>query len=148
MNWYPFRELETLRREIDKTFEQFGFGPRFSQKVISGGNIGRSYPLVNLRETPEAVVVEALAPGMDPDSLRVSVTRNVLTLSGEKPAPKVDEESFHRAERHYGKFTRTFELPTDIDADKISAEYKHGVLHITMQKAEAAKPRQIDVKIG
>lgn len=148
MNWFPFREMEALRREIDKTLGEFGIGPRFTQGLLPTGATARTYPLINLYETPESVVVEALAPGLDPNSIKVTVARNVLTVAGERPKPNVKDAAFHRVERGYGKFTRTFELPVDIDPDRITAEYKHGILTITMAKTEAAKPRQIEVKLS
>lgn len=152
MSWYPFKELETLRREIDRTFEQFGLsgvGPRVAAGLANSPLFkGRGYPLLNLRDTPESLVAELLVPGIDPASLKVAVANNVLTVLGEKPEPKVEEENYLRGECDYGKFSRSFELPSPIDPDKIAAEYRHGVLTITMAKAEAARPRQIEVKVS
>lgn len=150
--WDPFRELEMLRREVDELFRaldedffeipsfRFGFLPSWS---------ARSYPLVNIAEDKENVYVEALAPGVNPETLEVSVHNNTVRIAGEKPAVKdVKPEAFHRNERGAGKFIRTLTLPVDVDADKVKAEYKDGVLLLTLPKAESAKPKQIAVTVS
>ncbi|HKY07686.1 MAG TPA: Hsp20/alpha crystallin family protein [Candidatus Binatia bacterium] len=149
--WNPFVDMENLRREVDRAFEEFGMTPGSARSVaFLPGSGPRRYPLVNLLEDQEHVYVEALTPGIDPQSLNVSIMRNNLTLSGEKtriPAD-VQPESFHRSERSAGKFVRTFELPTEVDENNIRAEYRNGLLIITLPKAERAKPRQVEVKLG
>jgi HSP20 family protein len=149
MSRNPFSEIEALRREIDRAFEGFGGRPgRFASGAFLPGRGARQYPLVNLYEEKDAVYVEALAPGINPEELNVSVMHNVLTISGEKKDPIADvkPEAFHRRERAVGKFVRQVELPIDVDAEKVSAAYKNGLLRITLPKSEAAKPRQIAVQ--
>jgi HSP20 family protein len=149
--WNPFYEMEAMRRDIDRMLSDFGFPTDFS---LSGaflpGRLARAYPLVNLSEDADHVYVEALAPGVDPASLNLNVVHNTLTISGEKKetAPDVEGEAFHRAERAAGKFVRAVTLPAEIEADKVSAEYRNGVLMITMPKAEKAKPKQINVQVA
>jgi HSP20 family protein len=147
--WNPFLDMENLRRDIDRVFEQFGPENAASQVAFLPGRGPRRYPLVNLLEDKEHLYIEALMPGVDSQSLEVSVLRSRLTLSGEKiriPA-EVKPEAFHRSERSSGKFVRTFDLPVEVNEQQIGAEYKNGLLMITLPKAERAKPRQVSVKV-
>ena len=110
----------------------------------------RRYPLINLLEDKDHIYIEALTPGVDPQSLNVSVTHNRLTMAGEKTriSGDVKPEAFHRSERASGKFVRTFDLPVEVDDAGVQAEYKNGLLLVTIPKAEKAKPKQINVKIA
>jgi HSP20 family protein len=149
--WDPFRELEALRREIDRAFEEFGFSTEpFARGAFLPGRLARSYPLVNLHEDRDHLYAEAVAPGVEPNSLKVTVANNTLTIAGEKTATKngIKTEAIHREERAGGNFVRTITLPVEVDEGKISAEYKNGLLMITMPKAEKAKPKQISVRVG
>jgi HSP20 family protein len=114
------------------------------------GQAARRYPLLNLSEDREHVYVEALAPGLDSGSLDLTVIGNVLTITGEKRRHPADikPEAFHRSERAAGKFVRTIELPVEVDAEHVEAEYKHGLLRVTLPKAAAAKPKQITVTVA
>ena len=103
--------------------------------------------MMNISSDDQNIVVEALAPGLDTESLKVTALRDKLTISGEKAKVKVDGDKFHRNERSAGKFTRTIELPNPIDPDKVQAEYNSGILKITLPKAEEARPRQIEIKL-
>lgn len=149
--WNPFEEMETLRREIDRAFE--GFGSKQSglpQVAFLPGAGPRRYPLVNLLEEKDNIYIEALTPGVDPQSLNITVLDNRLTLTGEKSRipTEVKPEAFHRSERASGKFVRTIELPVAVNEAEIQAEYKNGILIVILPKAEKAKPKQIDVKIA
>lgn len=142
--------MDELRREIDKAFEDFGPRtlPPFRTAFLPG-RAARRYPLMNLYENGEAVYVEALAPGVSPESLNVSVIRNTLTVSGEKPSSaEVKPEAFHRNERAAGRFSRSIELPVEVDETKVKADYKNGLLLVTLPKAEKAKPKQISVQVS
>jgi len=103
-----------------------------------------------LAQDRDHVYIEALAPGLDPNAIDLSVVRNVLTISGEKRrhAEDIKPEAFHRNERAAGKFIRTIELPVEVNADQVKAEYKHGILMVTLPIAEAAKPKQISIHVG
>lgn len=146
--WNPFTDMEALRQEIDRAFEQFSFEPS-SRVAFLPGREPRRYPLINLLEDKENLYVEALTPGVDPQSLNVTVMQNRLTLSGEKGGVgNIKPEAFHRNERASGKFVRTIDLPVEVDEGKIQAEYKNGLLVVTLPKAEKAKPKQISVKVA
>jgi HSP20 family protein len=147
--WYPWNTLESLRREIDRTFEDFGTrtNPRL-RSVFLPGREARGYPLLNLYEDSEALRIEALAPGLEPADIHITVLNNVLTIGGEKrrlPAD-VKPEALHRSERATGRFVRSIALPVEVDVDNVQADYTHGLLNITLPKAERAKPQQITVK--
>ena len=120
------------------------------RKAFLPGRLARAYPLINLHGDKDNLYVEAVAPGIDPESLNLTVVRNDLTISGEKKRLPGDikPEMFHREERATGKFVRTITLPVEIDDDKISAEYKNGLILITMPKSEKAKPKQIQVQVS
>jgi HSP20 family protein len=148
--WSAFDDWDALRREIDRAFERAG--PQAQQQYRTAflpGRAARQYPLINLYEDPEAVYVEALAPGCDPAAFNLTVVGNMLTLSGEKlrAAGDVKPEAWHREERAAGKFTRNIELPIDMDESKLGASYKNGLLLVNLAKSEKAKPRQISVHV-
>jgi HSP20 family protein len=148
--WNPFEDMEALRREIDRAFEGFGVGQGPSHRVAFLPARGpRRYPMINLLEDKSNLYIEALTPGVDPQSLNLSVMQNRLTLSGEKTrAPgEIKPEAFHRNERASGKFVRTVDLPVEVDDGGIQAEYKNGLLMVTLPKAEKARPKQINVKV-
>jgi len=150
--WNPFRELESLRQEVERAFEDFGGDwawPRSKARFLPGRS-ARTYPLVNVSDDKDALYVEALAPGVNPESLDITVHRNTLRIAGEKPplATDIRPDAFHRTERGAGKFVRMVELPLEVDRDRITADYKNGIVLITLPKGEAAKPKQISVQIN
>jgi HSP20 family protein len=114
------------------------------------GRAARRYPLINLYEDRDNLYVEALAPGVDPASIDLTVVRNVLTIAGEKRRVPGDikPEAFHRSERATGKFVRHIELPIEVDENKVKADYKNGLMMVTLPKAEQAKPKQISVQVA
>jgi len=145
------REMEALRREIDRAFQNFGFMTTpLPRAAFLPGKSARRYPLINIHEDKDNIYVEALAPGVDPKSLNVSVIKNALTIAGEKPAVNggIEPEAFHRNERSAGKFMRNIELPAEVDEKDVKADYKNGILVIKLPKAEEAKPKQINVNVS
>ncbi len=113
-------------------------------------NVDRSWvPAVDIFERGEETVVRAELPDVRKEDLDLKVENNVLTLRGEKRRDEtVKQENYHRSERHYGSFTRSFKLPSTVDTSRIQARYENGVLEIVVPKAEEAKPKQIEVKVA
>jgi len=147
----PWQTLEALRRELDRVFDETGSrNEPFFRTAFLPGRAARRYPLTNLYEDKDAVYLEALAPGVDPSTLSLSVVGNTLSITGEKRrvAGDVKPEAFHRSERATGKFVRHLQLPLEVDEGKIRADYKDGLLIVTLPKAEKAKPKQIAVQVG
>jgi HSP20 family protein len=150
-DWHPWQTLDTLRRELDRVFNETGSRSEpFFRTAFLPGQAARRFPLINLYEDQEAVYVEALAPGVDPDTMQLSVVGNTLSIAGEKRrvAGDVQPEAFHRSERATGKFVRHIELPVEVDEGKVQAEYTNGLLTVTLPKGEKAKPKQIAVQVG
>ncbi len=146
-NWDVFRELDNLRREIDEAFRGAGFRHPFATSFLSPVS-ARRFPLVNLSEDEGHVYVDVLVPGVDPKETELSVFRNTITVSGErKPFVEKEGHMVHRSELGSGKFSRTLELPADINPDKISAECKDGILRISLAKAEHARPKKIEINL-
>lgn len=147
-NWDAFKELDNLRREINEAFRGDGYVRPFGQTFISPVTT-RRFPLVNFSEDGGHLYIEALLPGVDPKEIDLSVLRNTVTLSGErKPLVEKEGQIVHRSELGSGKFSRTLELPVDIDPDKIQAQCKDGIMLITLAKAEHAKPKKIEIQIA
>jgi len=152
MNWNPLRELEALRREVERAFEEHGVdswtGPAWRAALLPG-RWARSYPLLNLTEDKDHFYVEALCPGVNPETFAISVADGRLNIAGEKQAitPDVKPEAYHRNERGAGRFVRSIELPAAVDNNKVVADYRNGILRITLPKSEEAKPKQITVNV-
>jgi HSP20 family protein len=153
--WNPWQEMHRLRYDIDRAFEQMGWsnggrnGRTFPTAFLPG-RAARAYPLVNVSEDADALHVTALAPGLDPAAVQVTMQDDRLTIAGEKlrVAAEIQPEAFHRSERAAGKFVRTVTLPSDVEHEKVQADYTNGLLVITLPKAEKAKPKQITVSVG
>ncbi|MEW6379112.1 MAG: Hsp20/alpha crystallin family protein [bacterium] len=149
--WDPFREIEALRKEMERVFNAAsGRTFPFSRVSFLPGHAARQYPLINISEDKDNYYVEALAPGIDPNNLNLSMAHNTLSISGEKlrAGAEVKADAYHRNERAIGSFVRTVELPGEIDEAKVKADYKNGLLLVTMPKHEKAKPKQIAINIG
>jgi HSP20 family protein len=148
--WNSLNLMQALHRDIERAFgnESVANEP-FSRVAFLPGRAARRYPMINLYEDRDHVYVEALAPGVDVESLALAVIGKVLSISGEKrrTLDHITPEAFHRNERAVGKFVRTVDLPVEVDADQVKAAYQHGLLIVTLAKAEAAKPKQITVTV-
>ena len=128
-----------MQQEMDELFRA---GPTPSGIRASG----RAYPPINIGATPDRVDVYLFAPGMDPDSLEITLQQNLLTLAGGRKSSVEEGVDYYRRERFQGDFRRVLTLPEDVDPEKVDAVYHDGVLHITIERSEAAKTRQIKVK--
>lgn len=145
-----FQELEALSRHLNHMFSVDEHqAPAARRTSFLPGFSARSYPMINLDEDANNIYVEALAPGVDPKALELTAVDRQLRISGEKTASdaEIPAERIHRNERGAGKFIRTLTLPREVDSKKIQAEYRNGILSITLPKAAEAKPRQIAVKV-
>ena len=138
----PFRDTTNMQDRI----RQF-FGDTSRQTGGDEATWGAWAPAVDTFEKEECLVLKAELPGMREKDINVHVENGVLTLSGERMREEdVKNESYHRVERFYGNFTRTFALPTTVDVPKIRASYKDGVLEVVLPKAETAKAKRIEIK--
>jgi HSP20 family protein len=146
VRWEPFRDLVTIQDRMNRVFEDAFRSPvRTGEEDWLGGSWA---PAVDIYEHDGNLVLKAELPGIDPKDVDVRVENNVLTLRGERQFDQeVKRESCHRVERAYGTFSRSFTLPNVVDTGSIKAEYKDGVLRVTMPKREEAKPKQIQVQI-
>ena len=136
-NWFEdFRRLET---EVDQLLSRSSW-PAGIRAVRRG-----TFPPINVGSTPERVDVYLFAAGLDPKSLDISIQQNLLAISGGRKVPVNEQADYYRRERYDGEFRRVITLPDDVDPDRVEAKYRDGVLHITVQRREAAKPRQIQV---
>ena len=137
IRWDPFREFNTLPARLGNFF-----GKDFELPAASTA----WNPLVDIFENDNEIVFKAELPGMDVKDIEVRLENNVLLLKGERHFEKeAKEENYHRMEREYGFFSRSFALPTTVNADKVTAEYKDGVLKVVLPKNEATKPKPIKV---
>ena len=139
--WTPFNRLATLRDEVDRLF---GLTTPRDLGLFNGWS-----PALDIFQDKDNVVVKVELPGMKKEEISISMHEGMLTISGER---KLEEETgegeTYRRERFYGKFHRTMALPTTVEANKVKAAYKDGILTVTLPKAEAAKPKQIEVTVS
>jgi HSP20 family protein len=143
--WNPFRELDEVQNRLGNFFG--GTFPRFGNG--NGGlKLADWSPEVDITEDEEEYLVKADLPEMKRDEINVKVENGVLLISGERKAEKEEKnKKFHRIERSYGNFMRSFTLPEDADGAKVSAEFKNGVLQVHLPKNPVAKPKTIEVKV-
>ena len=141
----PVEALQSLRRLNAVLDEAFGGLQNDEGSTITAA----WYPACDVFEDKEAVKIVAELPGVRPEDVKISVENNLLTIRGEKKQHAEEKsERVHRYERSYGVFERGFSLPSTVDPDKIQATYTHGVLTVTVPKAERARPREIAVKVS
>jgi HSP20 family protein len=137
--------MEGLRREIDDAFKGFGVGRLLEPSFLPGIGMAR-FPQVNLSQDQDHLYAEIVVPGVSAKDLELSVMRDVLTITGERKDEKAAGRTWHRRERGSGKFMRTIDLPSEIDASKVEAQYRDGLLLVTLPIVEEAKPKKISVK--
>lgn len=136
-----YRELDEARREMERLFDNLG--------GVAGPRTAGVFPAINVSETAESLLVRAELPGIKPDDLDITVEDNTLTLAGKREMPAETEKvSYHRREREWGSFRRSFSLPNRVDAEKVQARYADGILTVELPKAAEARPKQITVQAG
>jgi len=138
----PFRDLRTLQEEVNRLFST-NLTRAFDDEGIGRGAWA---PSVDIYENKDQIVLEAELPGMNQEDFDLSIENNILTLRGERKFEKTAEsDNYHRVERSYGAFTRSFTLPQTVSAEGANAEYNNGVLRVTLPKREETKARRIQV---
>jgi HSP20 family protein len=133
-----------LRRMEARLWEPFFRFPFFTEEHQAAG----WSPAVDVLEETDRIVVKVEAPGMEEKDLRVTFEDGILTVSGERQFERKDDRNYHRIERAYGTFTRTFTLPRSVDATQIAANYRNGVLEIEVPKKEESRPKQIQINVN
>lgn len=149
VRWNPARELLNMEREFNKLFNLFGkrFGSWESDAKDEYEN-AVWMPLTDIKEDKDNYVVMLDLPGVSKEDVKVSYADGQLSISGERKQEKETKDSkYHRVERAYGKYYRSFTLPKLVKEDKIEAEFKDGQLTVTVPKAEEAKPKELEIKI-
>ena len=142
--WKPFRDMITIQDDMSRFFEDF-FGRPMEKTEWSEGVW---HPSVDISENKDNLIIQAEMPGMNKEDVKISIHDNILTLKGEKKQEKEEkEENYHRVERSYGSFCRSFMLPASVKADKVKAAYKDGVLNVILPKTEEAKPKEIPIAV-
>jgi HSP20 family protein len=141
--WEPARGAMTLREQINRVFADL------LERTGEESNLTAWAPAVDIFETEHELVVKADLPDVDPQDLDIHVENNILTIRGERKFENdVKEENYLRIERAYGSFTRSFSLASTVNSEAIKADYKNGVLTLSIPKREEAKPKQIKVNVG
>ncbi|HEV2456029.1 MAG TPA: Hsp20/alpha crystallin family protein [Verrucomicrobiae bacterium] len=149
MRWNPFREMDEIQRRMSSLLE----GDLLRRSNLTAGEenitVPEWAPLVDVIEDDKEYLIKVELPEVQKEDVKVTVENGTLTISGERKAEKEEKNrKFHRVERYYGRFERTFGIPDDADANGVKAEFKDGVLRVRLAKSEKALPKQIDVKVG
>ena len=138
----PFRGVSSLQEQINRLFSET------FERGTDEANLTAWAPAVDIFETEQSLVVKADIPDIKPEELDIRVENNILTIRGERKFEKqVNENSYLRVERAYGSFSRSFSLANTVNAEAIQADYKNGVLTLTIPKREEAKPKQLKVRV-
>ncbi|MDH4232898.1 MAG: Hsp20/alpha crystallin family protein [Nitrospirota bacterium] len=149
VKWNPIRELEDMRKDLNKLFEEFAdpdIRGRFQSKRVEPGTI---IPHVDMLDRKAEIVVRAELPGVEKDNIDLTMTKEALTIKGEvKKDEELQKEDYYLSERRYGSFSRTLPLPVEIDSSKVKAHFRNGVLEIVLPKKEDVKPQEIKVDIN
>jgi HSP20 family protein len=141
--WDPLREFSVLQDRMNRLFQEY---TPSGEEQLSTTNF---VPPVDVYEDEHHVTLKAELPGVDPKNVDIRIENNVLTVRGERKFEKEEkEENFHRIERRYGSFMRSFTLPNTVNPDSVKADYENGLLKIQFEKRAEAKPKQIQVNIG
>ncbi len=144
--WNPFREMEDLQHRI---FTNLGLTPARTADGKETMTVSEWTPLVDITEDEKEYLIKAELPEVNKDAVKVTVENGILTITGERRFEKEEKgKRYHRIERAYGSFLRTFVIPDDADDAKVNADFKDGLLTVRLAKSEKAKPKSIEVKVG
>jgi HSP20 family protein len=144
--WEPLREMEDFQNRLSTLF---GRAPTRRPNGREEITLADWMPLADITEDEKEYLIKAELPEVKKEDVKVSVENGVLTISGERKFEKEEKKrKYHRVERGYGTFVRSFALPDDADAGKVQAEFKNGVLTVHLPKSEKAKPKQVEVKVA
>lgn len=144
--WNPFKEIEEMEKRLSSFFGRTPVSTGDKKEAIT---VAEWSPLVDISEDEKEYLIKAEVPEMKKEEIKINVHDDVLAISGERKYEKEEKgKKYHRVERAYGSFLRSFALPEDADGSKVNAEYKDGVLNVRLPKAEKAKPKAIEVKIA
>jgi HSP20 family protein len=146
-SWDPFREMEEMQARLGSLLG--GRFPQLKQGTDEGFSLTEWVPPVDIVEDEKEYTIRVEIPGVKKEDVKVSVEGGVLSITGDRKAEKEEKDKkYHRVERSYGSFIRSFAVPEGASSDKISAEFKDGVLSVRLPKDEKVKPQLVDVKIG
>jgi HSP20 family protein len=143
--WSPLHELEDFQRRILGAFNTNSARHGNSQEALT---LAEWIPSVDIAEDDKEYLITAELPEVKKEDVKVTVENGALTITGERKFEKEEKKKYHRVERSYGSFARIFALPENSDAAKVNAEFKEGVLKVHVAKSEAARPKQIEVKVS
>jgi HSP20 family protein len=144
--WEPFREMEDLQNRLSTLFGRMPMRRGNGKESIT---LPEWTPLADITEDDMEYVIKAELPELRKEDVKVTVENGVLTMSGERKFEKEEKKKkYHRVERGYGSFVRTFALPEDADADRVKAQFKQGILEVHLPKNKKAKPKQIEVNVA
>lgn len=146
VRWAPFREIDTLRHEMDRLFDNLTHDT--ANNFANG--LGNGFaPAVEIHETPESIELKAEIPGLEAKDLDIQVSTDAVSITGErKTETRTEEKGVVRSEFRYGQFSRVIPLPARIQNDKVQAEYKNGILMLNLPKVEAEKNKVVKVSLG
>lgn len=146
VKWDPFRELEEVSNRLNRLFMRPQGNAEQGNEMLA---VADWMPSVDISETDAAYLVKAEVPGVNKDDVKVSIQDGMLTIQGERKQEKEEKgKKFHRIERSYGSFARSFRVPDDADENSVKAEFKDGMLNVTLAKSKKAKPKSIEVKVS
>jgi len=144
VRWDPFREVEQIQARLNRVFGEYPARGAQNDQL----SFAQWAPAVDIQETDGEYVIKADLPEVKKDDVKVEFEDGVLTVEGERQQEKEEKgKKFHKIEREYGKFVRRFALPTEVDAARVSAEFKEGVLNVHLPKSSNGKPKAIAVKV-
>jgi HSP20 family protein len=144
VKWNPGREMATLNNQISRFFDESFFPTRW---LDDDSGVGSWNPKVDIYENDNNFVIKAELPGLEKKDVSIDVQDRVLTLKGERKLEnEVKEDNYYRREMSYGRFQRAFTLPANVDSDKITADFKDGLLKIEVPKPEEAKPKNVSIQ--